>query len=551
MITPFRKLLLVLPVILGAGTPFLRAQTTWSGPGSDFNTAGNWSSGLPSAASAANFGGATPLGIDISGAITALGLNFTAGGYSFASANSSVLSVGANGIDAAASLGTITFANATTLSAASTSAIGAGTTIDSTGRVTLGAAGIFEKSGSGTWTIGGTGSEGFAYGVTTGSVLSVTEGVLNLNRAVGAAASMPASVLAIGNGGTVNIQAPNQFGGAFAQTIRLSGSAVFNVASSGALTRLQSFVFGAAADGSQTAGGGAVTIGLTGGNAPVIGSSIIYNPVEATGTQATISGGQLSLRNNQFNSFSIGNSSNTHKELVISSLVTSGSGSTTLTKSGAGTLELSGANTMEYLNFVVSAGTLLINNSGSTWGVGTSAVQVNTDAVLGGTGRLAPGSGDSIVFLAGGRLSPGDVNASTGATEIESLSFVLTGASKLDLTLGALYTFDLGSTATAGTTYDTVGVTGTVDFGATTLQFSDFTFNQRAGFGTGSYTLFSSTLLSGTIASGFDSGSMGGGFTGTLFVSGNDLVLNVVPEPSTVAMLLSGFGILHLRRRRR
>ena len=74
-------------------------------------------------------------------------------------------------------------------------------------------------------------------------------------------------------------------------------------------------------------------------------------------------------------------------------------------------------------------------------------------------------------------------------------------------------------------------------------QFSDFNFTPLAGFGEGTYTLIDAGSISGSLGSG-TSGTIDG-FQASLAVHGDNLVLNVVPEPGTLA--LAGTGAVSLR----
>ena len=69
-------------------------------------------------------------------------------------------------------------------------------------------------------------------------------------------------------------------------------------------------------------------------------------------------------------------------------------------------------------------------------------------------------------------------------------------------------------------------------------QFSDFNFTPLAGFGPGGYTLIDAGSISGSLGAS-TSGTIDG-YPATLAIQGNDLVLNVVPEPSTLALLAAG-----------
>ncbi len=117
------------------------------------------------------------------------------------------------------------------------------------------------------------------------------------------------------------------------------------------------------------------------------------------------------------------------------------------------------------------------------------------------------------------------------------------------LALGSTSTF----TFTLGTTSDAILLTsGTaLNIGAGTLGFSDFAFTTGAGFADGTYVLFSgASSLTGSLDAANLSGSLGI-HTGTLAISGNDLVLNVVPEPAPTALVVLGSLLVLVIRRRR
>ena len=73
-------------------------------------------------------------------------------------------------------------------------------------------------------------------------------------------------------------------------------------------------------------------------------------------------------------------------------------------------------------------------------------------------------------------------------------------------------------------------------------QFTDFNFTWTANFGPGLYNLIDFASSSGSLGSN-TSGTIDG-LPATLSLQGNDLVLNVVPEPSTLALL--GVAVLAL-----
>ena len=187
-------------------------------------------------------------------------------------------------------------------------------------------------------------------------------------------------------------------------------------------------------------------------------------------------------------------------------------GSGSLMKVGSGALALTGSSTFTG-STTVSQGKLVVDG----W-LTNSAVNVN-GGTLGGSGNFK-----SITVGALGTLAPGD---SQGVMQLSGNLTLLSGAA-MDFALDGVSTDDEVSLPS-----------GTLLLN--NQHFSDFTFTPLAGFGIGTYNLIAFESVSGNLAS--SRGTIDG-LPASLAVSNNDLVLTVVPEPPTAALL--GAGILGL-----
>jgi autotransporter-associated beta strand protein len=190
------------------------------------------------------------------------------------------------------------------------------------------------------------------------------------------------------------------------------------------------------------------------------------------------------------------------------------SGTGLLTKIGTGTLDLTGSNTY-------SGPTTIIQGKLSVDGwLTNSAVSVNSGGTLGGTGYLS-----SVTVNAGGNLAPGDPK---GALHLSG---------NLNLASGAAMDYDLDGILT-----DNEVLMPTGQLILSDQQFANFDITPQAGFYRGTYILIDAGSISGSLGTNL-SGTVNG-LPATLAVQGNELVLNVVPEPSTATLL--GAGVLVL-----
>ena len=233
---------------------------------------------------------------------------------------------------------------------------------------------------------------------------------------------------------------------------------------------------------------------------------------------------------------------------LYSGIIADGAAGMMLTKSGLGTQILAGENSYTG-DTVIKAGILKINtstsidssseiiagdvgSSGAVLDATTAGITVGSTQTLAGIGKvLATGQ----TLLASGTISAGD--SSVGTLSIDGGELTLDGTSK--------FTFALGTTSDLVSLLNSV----TLNLGTNTLGLTDFTFSNSGGFGAGIYTLISgASAFTGSLDGSDLIGSVNG-LSSTLSMSGNNLILTAVPEPS--AAILGGLGMLALLRRRR
>jgi autotransporter-associated beta strand protein len=240
-----------------------------------------------------------------------------------------------------------------------------------------------------------------------------------------------------------------------------------------------------------------------------------------------------------------------------------------LTKNGTGTLTRTGADTYTGPT-VINAGTMLVN--GTHTGAGTYSVKAG--ATLGGTGSITfRGSTDAgppaVTVASGGILAPG---ASIGTLTLDGSG---TASTLLSLAAGSSLGFELNNPLLADKIALINGAAGDIAFnvGGTASSSTAFNFTDLstpAGtLGPGKYTLFSSDVANGAAYSGLTVNA-GGTITAGLSIAPSflttypgatlqlnngiatrsDIVLNVVPEPSTFLLGAIGLVGLPLLRRR-
>ena len=208
-----------------------------------------------------------------------------------------------------------------------------------------------------------------------------------------------------------------------------------------------------------------------------------------------------------------------------------------VTKAGAGTQVFSGASNTYTGTTIVNAGTLLIDGTQT----GGGAYTVDSGGALGGIGSIGLASNTNVSVLSGGKLQ---------ASSADSLAFTLSGTGILNVSgaLGGAQSMFFTLAAPGSTV---VSLSGGLNIGAGVLNFDDFSFTAGTGFNEGIYKLFGGTIApTGTLGSSLI-GTISGK-SSTISLSGNDVLLTVVPEPTTWGLLaFSLTTVMVLRRRRR
>ncbi len=518
--------------------PAVATDRIWTGASSiNWNTAGNWNTGIPSAGDNAVFNSTFTNQPNLSVNKTVGGIWMTGSiGQNVTISGASTLTLDGNTINGTAGLGilidnanafTLTIAapvilggsqtwknnsgNLFTVSAGGVDMNGSALTINGTGNTTvtgvISNSGTITKSGTGMLTLSGTNT----YTGTT----TVSAGILNIQNAAGLGGT--GSGTTVSSGATLQLQGGITVG---AETLNINGTGASG--QTGALVNVS---------GTNNYGGLLTLAGAT----TISSDSGTLNLTDA----GTITGATFGL--------TLAGAGNG----TVSSIIGTTSGG--LTKTGAGTWTLSGANTYTGLT-TISAGTLAY---GATNVIATGGVSVN-----GATAVLALGSNHrdtvgTVTVAGGGSITGTGTSAlkSTGTFEMQSgsVSAILDGAGiALNKTTAGTVTLSGANTYTGGTSINAGTLTissdtalgnssGALAFNGGTLEAGgDFTSSRAITFSAGGGlidTAGHAVILNGAISG---AGALVKYGAGTLKIIGANPSFTGPATISTGTLILSG-----------
>ena len=415
---------------------------------------------------------------------------------------------------------------------------GAGATLDVTGAHTVGGTGTISFITRGNITFSGSGSlsintanDTFQFGRQAGQAANIIfkDNAALTTGAIGFGGGQAGGAVSVTlqDNAAINIAAKNfDFHGINAEvgtTVNLNGGTL----TAGSFTKFQ-------VTGARTS-----TLNLNGGTIRAGASNATYLP-SLTLLTANVQTGGAKFDTNGFDI------------TVAQPLVTAALPDGGLTKSGTGILTLSGVETYNGAT-IINAGTLALTGSISA----STLIHVKAGATLDVAGV---GGGFSV---AGAQTLAGSGTVA-GATTLGSTAFLSPGNAATAGTLTFSTTLDISPAVAAAASAalrfdldtliasDSVINTGTLAIGSSVLELDDFAFTNLGGLANGTYTLFNGiTPITGTLGANLVGTLSSYGITLGLADGGNDLVLTVVPEPGSVALIAGGLACLLGRRRRR